>query len=102
MEISDEGDNTKLYFSSNNTLYWPIGAMTFKPFRAYFQLNTTAKVRAYSLHFGDGDETTGIVSMEDGRGLMEDVWYDLNGRKLDGKPTQKGVYINKSRKVVIK
>jgi hypothetical protein len=102
MEISDEGDNTKLYFSSNNTLYWPIGAMTFKSFRAYFQLNTTASVRAYKLNFGDGDETTGIVSMEDGRGQKEDVWYDLNGRKLDGKPTQKGVYIYKGKKVVIK
>ena len=102
MEIGDGGDNTKLYFSSNNTLYWPIGAMTFKSFRAYFQLNTTASVRAYKLNFGDGDETTGIVSMEDGRGQKEDVWYDLNGRKLDGKPTQKGVYIYKGKKVVIK
>ena len=76
--------------------------MTFKSFRAYFQLNTTASVRAYKLNFGDGDETTGIVSMEDGRGQKEDVWYDLNGRKLDGKPTQKGVYIYKGKKVVIK
>jgi hypothetical protein len=30
------------------------------------------------------------------------VWYTLDGRKLDKKPTAKGVYINNSRKVVIK
>jgi hypothetical protein len=30
------------------------------------------------------------------------AWYDLNGRKLDGKPTQKGIYINGGHKVVIK
>ena len=29
-------------------------------------------------------------------------WYDLNGRKLEGRPTKKGVYINNGRKVVIK
>lgn len=29
-------------------------------------------------------------------------WFDLNGRQLSGKPTQKGVYINKGNKVVIK
>ena len=30
------------------------------------------------------------------------TWYDLNGRRLDGKPTQKGIYINKGKKVAIK
>ena len=30
------------------------------------------------------------------------AWYDLNGRKLDGKPTQKGIYINGGHKVAIK
>jgi hypothetical protein len=29
-------------------------------------------------------------------------WYDLNGRKLDGKPTKKGVYIQNGKKVVVK
>ena len=29
-------------------------------------------------------------------------WYDLNGRKLNAKPTTKGVYIQNGKKVVIK
>jgi hypothetical protein len=29
-------------------------------------------------------------------------WHDLSGRKLDAKPTKKGVYINNGRKVVVK
>ena len=29
-------------------------------------------------------------------------WYTLDGRKLNGKPTKKGIYINGGRKVVIK
>ena len=31
-----------------------------------------------------------------------DTWYDLNGHQLQGKPTQKGVYIHGGKKVVIK
>ena len=45
---------------------------------------------------------TGIVLMSDGRSKMEDVWYTLDGRRLTGKPTTKGIYINGRRKVVIK
>jgi hypothetical protein len=30
------------------------------------------------------------------------MWYDLSGRRLQGKPTKKGVFINDGRKVVIK
>ena len=45
---------------------------------------------------------TGIQTMPDVRSKMSDVWYTLDGRKLQGKPTQKGVYIYKGIKVVIK
>ena len=34
--------------------------------------------------------------------LLPRAWYTLDGRKLDGKPTQKGLYINNGRKTVIK
>lgn len=33
---------------------------------------------------------------------MEDVYYTLDGRKLEGKPTAKGMYIVNGRKVIIK
>jgi len=29
-------------------------------------------------------------------------WFTLDGRRLQGQPTQKGVYINNGKKVVIK
>ena len=34
--------------------------------------------------------------------MINDNWHDLQGRKLNGKPSRKGVYINKANKVVIK
>ena len=49
-----------------------------------------------------GGETTSLASMEDVRCKMEDVWYTLDGRKLDKQPTVKGLYIHNGRKVVIK
>jgi len=33
---------------------------------------------------------------------MEDVWYDLSGRRLEMKPATKSVYINNGKKVVVK
>ena len=47
-----------------------------------------------------GEGTTGIDNLnvndnENGE------WYDLNGRKLNGKPAQKGIYIKNGRKVVV-
>jgi hypothetical protein len=44
---------------------------------------------------------TGIETMSDVRGQMSDVWYDLFGRKLNGKPTQPGMYILNGKKVLI-
>ena len=29
------------------------------------------------------------------------MWYDLSGRKLNGKPTKKGIYINNERKYIV-
>ena len=36
------------------------------------------------------------------KGEGSDYWYTLDGRKLDSKPTQRGTYINKGRKYVVK
>ena len=50
----------------------------------------------------DDEETTGIASMADGIDNMSDEWYTLDGCKLNGKPTTKGLYIVNGKKVMIK
>ena len=50
----------------------------------------------------DDEETTGVASMADGIDNMSDVWYTLDGRKLNSKPTTKGLYIVNGKKVMIK
>jgi hypothetical protein len=44
-------------------------------------------------------QATGVGSMK--AAFEKDVWYDLNGHKLNGKPTKKGVYFINGKKVVI-
>ena len=67
------------------------------------------QARAFVLNIDD-EETTGIRSLTPERNGAEafpregldGVWYTLDGRRLFAKPTQKGIYINNGRKVVIK
>ncbi len=77
--------------------------------RAYFQLNGITMnpsvgggVKAFVLDFGDG----GATSIQHIDGLQRDGqspgWYTLDGRRMDGQPQQRGVYIKNGRKVVIK
>ena len=50
-------------------------------------------------------ETTAIGEIDTKTGKMtfdSEAWYTLDGVRLSGKPTKKGLYINNGRKVVIK
>lgn len=93
------GDKTKLFVTGGNKLTHPSTSGNINGFRAYFQL-LDANARSFVLDLDD--ETTGLEMMSDGRGKMSDVWYDMQGQKLQGKPTAKGVYIVNGKKVVIK
>ncbi|MBO7068064.1 MAG: hypothetical protein J6W52_05240 [Bacteroidaceae bacterium] len=63
----------------------------------------------FALHYyGPYDVATSIdrekLIIDEGQYQMNDAqsstWYDLNGRKLSGRPTQKGVYIYKGKRVL--
>ena len=49
------------------------------------------------------DETTGMTDLpHTGNEPADDIWYSLDGRRLSGKPVNKGLYINNGHKKVIK
>ena len=57
---------------------------------------------ANKMYFVD-EETTGIIAPKNDNGEMTtDKWYTIDGRMLQGIPTQKGVYILNGTKVVVK
>ena len=98
-------EKTNLYLGADNKLYYPTASdFTVNAFRGYFQLKLgDNEVKAFKLYFGD-DEATGIISVHDSGFTVNgsDAWYTIDGRKLDGKPTQRGIYINNGKKTIIK
>ena len=43
-----------------------------------------------------------LASLPTDAKTADDAWYTLDGRRLIGRPTQRGVYVNNHKKVVIK
>lgn len=93
-------ENNWLYIRGNKFKY-SNGTSKVRPYRAYFRFRD----------FTDAMHSRSIIIVEDGAtgirlvdGAQADGgdWYDLSGRKLSGKPTSKGVYIQNGKKVVIK
>jgi len=110
--IYEEGDKHNLYLGSGNTLYYPTTeGYKVNACRAYFQLKNgltagdpAAGVRAFVLHFGDGEETAirSLTPDASPKGEGRNGWYTINGVKLQGKPIVRGIYINNGKKIVVK
>ena len=50
----------------------------------------------------DDDDATGIEGNWSAADDADEQWFDLQGRRLEQKPTKKGIYILNGRKVVVK
>ncbi len=72
------------------------------PFRAFFKPGIfDASVTSLSL----GSVTGGTTSIDDLPATLDQetgAWYTIDGRRLNGQPTQKGVYIKNGKKTIIK
>ncbi|MBQ9650842.1 MAG: hypothetical protein IJV13_01305, partial [Prevotella sp.] len=100
-------DKSILFLGDANTLYYSTVDRQIRSCRAYFSVpyingHAEAKARAFALSF-DGEETTGILEVSaNSNEVKDDVWYLLDGVRLSGKPTQRGMYINKGKKILVK
>ena len=108
-------DKTNLYLAADNKVYYPWGeGMTsFKvnAFRAYFKLNNGivcgepiqegSGINSFVLNFGNGG-TNMIENSIMKIGNEAGTWYTIDGRKLNNKPTAKGIYIYNGKKIVIR
>ena len=95
-EIIMLGSNSQLGYSQN--------PRTLKCFRAHFKVpaNSGATARRFVMNTGEGTQTG--ICHTDPSDLTDhaDAWYSLDGRKLNGQPTKKGVYIQNGKKIVMK
>jgi len=103
----EANDKSILFLGDANTLYYSTIDRNIRSCRAYFSVpyikgNAEAMARAFHLDFGNGEQTGITTTNYTNFTNDDDAWYSLDGRKLNGKPTKSGVYVNGGRKVVIK
>ena len=99
-------DNSILLLGGKNKLYYPAAGAGIGSCRAYFKIGddgaAAPRLTGFSIDFGD-DEATGIISTTNyTNDTNSDAWFTLDGRKLSGKPTAKGLYIVNGKKVIVK
>ena len=87
------------YVLNGGQFVWVKDPGTLPANRCYLRLTKNVASGAPSFVINFGGDTTGIKEVKE---VNNDSWHDLNGRKLQGVPTKKGVYINNGRKVVIR
>lgn len=94
-------DKNIRFMGGNSVLYYPLNGARIGTQRAYFQFaEGVCHGKQYITNIGE-DNPTSIEDL-DGLNDLNDAWYDLEGRKLAGKPAQKGIYINGKKTVVVK
>jgi hypothetical protein len=122
----DQGLDVKLgqvYMLYNDVFYptqagWiPVGGIYLEEVKKEGgESNVRGFARLY-LSFEDAEDADAITAIESSKLKVQsssqseaakpsaksnDSWYDLSGRRLNGKPTAKGVYINGGKKYIIK
>ena len=99
-------DNNILLMGGENKLYYAAADTSIGACRAYFKIGDgtqAPRIDGFNISFDGDNSTLGVTTpLSDRRGAGGEAWYSLDGRKLSGKPAQKGVYINNGKKIVIK
>lgn len=92
------------YVCTGQSFVWVRNAGSIGANKCWLEVDKTTTQGAPSLiiGYGNGNDATGIAPVTSKTGAEDGQWYDLNGRKLNAAPTQKGVYVINGKKVVIK
>lgn len=85
--------STLLCFGTDDEVYYPAGPMTIGALRGYFSLaglNVPGKPTVEKIVLIFDEDHSGIRDVSDSkvRHPGDDAWYDLAGRRLNGKPTE--------------
>ena len=79
-------------------------AIKFAGFFGYFKpvANGTSAAPHIVIEEADGSTTAISAITAEGVAVPVEGWYTINGVKLNGVPTEKGIYINNGKKIVVK
>ena len=111
LKVAPEGGRTvklgEVYLFYNDVFYLSQGGNIAEG-GVYLDLSTEqepTKARNFALYIGrtsDSQSTTGIENVELSTPDSPGVWYTIDGRLLNGKPTKKGLYIKDGEKTVVR
>ena len=94
MDYEEYDDGSWYYGFTTATLYVPADTKSlYEATPAWNQFQTVVEL---------GSETSINATLNDRRDAMNEGWYTIDGRMLQCKPTQKGVYIHNGSKLVVK
>jgi hypothetical protein len=102
LSFSSEPEKSILLLGDNNTMRYG-GEGHLGACRAYFKIGDGSNAReltSFDIDFGEGETTS--LNLTPALSQGEGAWYTLDGRKLQGKPAAKGLYIHNGKKTVIK
>lgn len=100
------------YFWNSTTLTTSATHIKILPYRVYYKTSSQTNDSKYSVLFLTDDpedelsedfgnqDITAIKAMQ--KEDAKTVWYNMNGQKLNGRPTLPGVYVMNGKKVLIK
>jgi hypothetical protein len=94
------GDESVLFVTGGNNLTYPAADGNINGFRAYFKLKGEAASLARAFRMSFDDDMTGITTVISDEPTTASGTYTLDGRRIEGQPTQKGVYIVNGKKVI--
>ena len=110
MTFTEADTSSVLLMGANDKLHYAGKGAGLRACRAYFKIGeddseASAKViTSFKLNFGDGEEeATGIISTTNCTDYTDkaDAWHTISGIRLNGKPSQKGMYIHNGKTVVV-
>lgn len=103
--ITNSNKDQIVLLSGDNTLGYSQSTRKLHTCRAHFMIPTSAGIRAmtdFDIDF-DNEEVTAIANLKSQiSSLKPESWFTLTGMKLDGKPTQRGVYLHNGRKEAVR
>ena len=96
-------DKTEYYYNVTEKKFVNGGTKgtAINPMRAYLKDNSTVGVRTFTIEEPNG-QTTVITNVNTEAEFNTNEVYDIRGMKMQGVPTEKGIYIINGKKVVIK
>ena len=101
--IDNDNINEILFIGSGNKIGYSKNPRQLKSCRAHFWVQPngfSAGARVINIDFGDGMTTSINLVEADDEDASANGIYSLDGRRVKGEPTQKGVYVTNGKKVV--